>query len=232
MDLAISEDKGRQVVNARDLHSALGIGRDFSTWIKDRIEKYGFLEGRDYQKLDSPELGNQAGWGGDRRSVNYLLTLSTAKEIAVVENNEKGREIRHYLITIEEAWNSPTAIMARALQAASQELAAMGLKIAEYRPKVEFYDQVADSSDAIQMRDVAAALNIPGWGRNKLFALLRKQGIVDSRNIPYREYQDRGYFRVVEQRWADSEGETHINLKTLVYQKGVDYIRNLAMRVK
>jgi phage antirepressor YoqD-like protein len=56
---------------------------------------------------------------------------------------------------------------------------------------------------------------------------LREQKVLDGRNVPYREYEDRGYFRVIEQKWADSEGETHISLKTLAYQKGIEYIRRL-----
>ncbi|GHU82775.1 hypothetical protein FACS189468_7320 [Spirochaetia bacterium] len=97
----------------------------------------------------------------------------------------------------------------------------------EMKPKVAFFDQVADSRDAIQMRDVAAVLNVPGYGRNSLFEFLRKKGVLDSRNVPYRKYQDQGYFRVIEQKWTDNEGETHISLKTLVYQRGVDHIRKL-----
>jgi phage antirepressor YoqD-like protein len=100
-------------------------------------------------------------------------------------------------------------------------------QLAQVKPKVEFFDQVADSGDALQMRDVAAALNLRGWGRNNIFDFLRRQGVLDDRNIPYREYQDRGYFRVIEQKFTDREGETHINLKTLVYQRGVDFIRKL-----
>jgi len=96
-------------------------------------------------------------------------------------------------------------------------------------PKVAFFDQVASSKDAIPMRDAASVLNIPGMGRNNLFRFLRDNKVLMEDNIPYREYQDRGYFRVIEQQWSDSEGETHISLKTLVYQKGLDYIRSLVM---
>jgi phage antirepressor YoqD-like protein len=102
----------------------------------------------------------------------------------------------------------------------------------EMKPKAAFFDQVADSKDALQMRDVAAALNIPDLGRNKIFELLRKKGILDDRNIPYREYQDRGYFRVIEQKWTDKEGETHINLKPLVYQRGIEFIRKVLRQGK
>jgi anti-repressor protein len=99
--------------------------------------------------------------------------------------------------------------------------------LADAQPKIEFFDQVADSKDAIPMRDAAAVLNIPGFGRNNLFDMLRKKEILDEKNIPYREYQDRGYFRVVERSWSDDRGESHITLTTLVYQKGLDYIRKI-----
>ena len=107
------------------------------------------------------------------------------------------------------------------------EIAELKAQAEADRPKVEFFNQVSDSGDALQMRDVAGVLNLSGWGRNKIFYFLRKEGVLDDRNIPYREYQDRGYFRLIEQKWTDKEGETHINLKTLVYQRGVEFIRKL-----
>jgi phage antirepressor YoqD-like protein len=91
-------------------------------------------------------------------------------------------------------------------------------KLSIAKPKAEFFDQVADSKDVLQMRDVAGVLNIPGWGRNKIFDFLRKEKVLDNRNVPYREFEDRGYFRVIEQKWTDRDGETCISLKTLVYQ--------------
>ncbi len=79
----VYETEGRQVVNARELHEFLGVGKDFSTWIRDRIEKYGFAEGEDFAVFDSPNLGNQTGRGGDRKSRDYLLPTfpSTHNEI-------------------------------------------------------------------------------------------------------------------------------------------------------
>jgi len=225
-------------VDARELHAALGAGRDFSNWIKDRIEKYGFMENRDYEKredLSSPDLASPKARA--QTLINYALTISTAKEIAMVENNEQGRKIRQYLIKVEDAWNAPDMVMARALQMADRAIKTKDLRIAELerkaeadRPKVEFFDAVAESGDCMDMREVAAVLNLPGWGRNKIFAFLRERGVLDGRNLPYREYQDRGYFRVIEQKWATNEGETRVSLKTLACQRGVDFIRRLAAK--
>ncbi len=90
------------VCNARDLHAFLEVGRDFTNWIKDRIEKYQFVENQDFT-IDTPNLANQKlGRGGDRRSVAYLLTLDMAKELSMVENNDKGRIARRYFIECEK----------------------------------------------------------------------------------------------------------------------------------
>jgi len=90
-----------QTVNARDLHAFLGVGKDFSTWIQDRIRKYNFIESQ-YLAIDSPKLGNQSGRGGDRRSKNYYLTLDMAKEISMAENTPMGQEARRYFIACEK----------------------------------------------------------------------------------------------------------------------------------
>jgi anti-repressor protein len=90
-------------VNARDLHKFLGVGRRFQTWIKDRIAEYGFIDGVDFIVLQS--LVSQNGEikrGGDRRSFEYAISTDMAKELAMVERTEKGRQIRRYFIECEK----------------------------------------------------------------------------------------------------------------------------------
>lgn len=102
------------IVSAKALHKVLGVGRDYSTWLSDRIKDYGFEQGVDYVVFDSPISGNQSaennqldgGWvtkrGGDRRSKDTGLSLGMAKEMAMVERNEQGRAVRRYFIQCEE----------------------------------------------------------------------------------------------------------------------------------
>lgn len=94
------------------------------------------------------------------------------------------------------------------------------------KPKEEFFDAVTDSKDAIDMKDTANALHM-GIGRNTLFKFLREQKILTENNRPYQQFIDRGYFRVIEQRYDKGYGETGVNIKTVVFQKGVDFIRKL-----
>ena len=98
-------------------------------------------------------------------------------------------------------------------------------KIAIMQPKADFFDQVASSKDAIDIGTAAKVLKIPGVGRNTLFEKLRQSGVLMNNNQPYQKYIDQGYFRVVEQKYTKPDGSTSINIKTLVYQKGLDFIR-------
>ena len=99
--------------------------------------------------------------------------------------------------------------------------------ISEQKPKVEFFDTVAESKTAVSMNDAAKSLNFNNVGRNKLFDILRTQKVLMGNNMPYQKYVDAGYFRVIEQKWTGKDGMPQISYKTLVYQKGIDYIRRI-----
>ena len=96
----------------------------------------------------------------------------------------------------------------------------------EQKPKAEFYDCVTGSKDTIDMAEVAKVLNC-GLGRNRLFELLRNKHILNNQNQPYQKYVDMGYFRIIESKFTQSDGTIRINLKTVVFQKGLDFIRHL-----
>jgi len=97
----------------------------------------------------------------------------------------------------------------------------------EDKPKVEFYEAVTGSKNTIDMGTVAKVLNIKGWGRNRIFELLRSEKVLQKDNQPYQIYVDRGYFRLIESKFTKSDGSTHISIKTVMYQKGVDYIKTV-----
>lgn len=88
----------QQTVNARDLHSFLRVGRDFSNWIKDRVEQYKFVENQDFGIF--AKFGENSKRG--RPVVEYALSLDMAKELAMIENNEQGRQVRSYFIACEK----------------------------------------------------------------------------------------------------------------------------------
>lgn len=90
-------------VDARSLHAFLEVGRDFTNWIKGRITKYGFTLDSDYvvvENLSSPILASSK--SRQQKQIDYLLILDMAKELSMVENNEKGRQARRYFIRCEK----------------------------------------------------------------------------------------------------------------------------------
>lgn len=129
--------------------------------------------------------------------------------------------------TIERVLADPDTIirLATRLKEHQAEIAAQKEYIATLEPKAEFFNAVAGSRDAISIGDAAKVLGM-GVGQNRLFAMLRAQRILQSNNIPYQEFVDRGYFRVIEQKY-DVRGEVRISIKTLVTQRGLDYVRKM-----
>ncbi|GDA01530.1 antirepressor [Escherichia coli] len=86
------------LVNARDLHAFLDVGKRFASWIVERIAEYGFVENQDFMIIS--QVREKIGRG--RPAKDYHLTLDTAKELAMVERNEKGRQVRRYFIECEK----------------------------------------------------------------------------------------------------------------------------------
>lgn len=96
--IKITEHEGKQAVSARDLHCFLGSRREFATWMKDRINKYGLVENQDYIVIDE-FVKNPS---GGRPLIQYILSLDCAKELAMVEGNSRGKAARLYFIECEK----------------------------------------------------------------------------------------------------------------------------------
>ncbi len=167
--------------------------------------------------------------GSKHAAILYLWTEKGAWLHAKSLNTDRAWEA--YEMLVDEYYrikdhlipkSLPEALRAYADEVERRELAES--QVALMAPKAEFFDAVADSKDAIAIGEAAKVLNM-GIGRNKLFQILRGKKILMRNNAPYQEFIDRGYFRVIEQKWTTPEGETKISIKTLVYQKGLDFIR-------
>lgn len=92
-------EREEQIVDARELFNGLRSNNTqtkFTDWISEKINKYGFVENTDFISF------SQKNEKGGRPTIEYALTLDTAKEIAMVENNEQGRKIRRYFIEVEK----------------------------------------------------------------------------------------------------------------------------------
>ena len=223
--IRITEVEGKKSVSAREIYSFLELSPlQFVRWSKKNITENEFAEkGQDYQGYNFMLEGNEM--------VDYALSIDFAKKLCMLARTEKGEEARRYFIECEKQIKAVFQVPQTFSQALflAGKLAEENEKQAKYieenRPKIEFFEAVAESKTAIDMRKASAVLDIKGFGRNNLLEFLRQKGILDGGNIPYRKYQDQGYFRVIETKWTDKYGETKISFKTVVYQKGLDFIR-------
>lgn len=227
MNEIIKVNEDTMTVSGRDLHEALEIKERFSVWMERQVAYFG----DEITTVCTPTEVRNNGGVQVRDLTDFNVSIDNAKHICLMSRTEKGREVRQYFIDLEKAWNTPEQILARALKVADQTIANLSVQVKqlaveneELKPKADFYDAVTDSKQAIPMGDVAKVLDM-GMGRNKLFEFLRNNNILQQDNRPYQKYIDRGYFRVVEQKFDKPYGEIGINIKTLVFQSGVDYIR-------
>jgi anti-repressor protein len=220
-ELQINYEAEQPTVSARELHSMLGLEKRFSAWFETNSQ--GFIEGEDFTSVLSGTVVNN---GASRELQDYNLSVDMAKHISLMSRTEKGKECRQQLIDLEKAWNTPEQVMARALRLADKTIEDLKSKVIEMKPKADFFDAVADSKTAVAIGDVANVLGIRGIGRNRLFEILRDKKVLKEDNQPYRKFIDMGYFRVIEQKYQKNS-ETVISFKTLVYQKGIDYIRKI-----
>ncbi len=224
--IKITQKDGEQAVSARELYDFVGYDKSqWSRWYQTNIINNKFaVENIDYQTLDTVSNGNM--------TKDFAITISFAKEICMMARTDKGKEARLYFIECEKMLRTKFDIpktYADALQLAAnqaKQIEEQNKLIEEQKPKVEFFDQVTDSKDAVDMKECAKILNM-GIGRNRLFEFLRSRSILDRKNLPYQIFIDRGYFRTVETSYTKSDGTNCINIKTVVYQKGMEYIRNL-----
>ena len=172
--------------------------------------------------------------GGTQAARVYNEEEATAiKQEIQKHHNLASRQIDTATTRLEVLANykAATQAMIELLEAEKAELQAenerQAAKIKEDAPKVEFYNAVTDSTDCIDIGQAAKVLNVKGVGRNKLFEILRKEGVLDRKNMPYQKFVDAGLFRVIETSFTLPDGTQKINLKTLVFQKGLDFIREI-----
>lgn len=154
----------------------------------------------------------------------YSLVLTSRKEASKRFKKWVTSEVLPAIRKTGTYSMQPMELISRAVIEAQKVIEHQTALIANLTPKAEFYDAVTGSSDAVDIGSAAKVLNL-GIGRTKLFQFLRDEKILQKNNQPYQQFIDAGHFRVIESSYTKPDGSTHISLKTVVYQKGIDLIR-------
>lgn len=238
-------EKGDILINGRELHQFLEVKTKYIDWI-NRMLEYGFEENVDFIELNELSQKKEGSRMVERTVKNHMLKISMAKEIAMLQRNEKGKQIRLYFIEIENRYNDPMYQLAKSLKYANNLIESKNREIKNLmienqqkqeiikiqQPKVEYYDKVTNSKKATGMSEVAKLLkfkvNNKPIGRNILFSILRDNNLLNEYNQPYQKYINQGYFEV-RQTYNSYTGEPLYT--TLVTSKGIEYIFKLLRKL-
>ena len=216
------------VVSGRQLHEALEVKTPYSMWF-DRMVEYGFTENQDFLLNN---FVKQTGRGGHNK-VDHVIKLDMAKEIAMIQRTDRGKQVRQYFIQVEKDFNSPEKIMARALLMADKKVHKLEAQIEADKPKVLFADAVSASYTSILVGDLAKLISQNGYkiGANRLFSWLRDNGYLIKKrgaswNMPTQKSMELGLFEIKETNIQHADGHISINKTSKVTGKGQQYFIN------
>ena len=223
----------KPAVSARELHEFLEVGTHFKDWFP-RMCEYGFSENEDYTPLIFEHPQNH------QPTKDFALSIDMAKEICMIQRNEKGKLARQYFLALEKDWNSPEKVMARALRIADKriqslevEKKALAAENEAMQPKALFADSVAASKNSILIGELAKLLKQNGveMGQNRLFHWMRSHGYLIRRhgtdyNMPTQKAMEQGLFEIKETAISHSDGHTSVNKTPKVTGKGQQYFVN------
>lgn len=202
--IPVSNENGSLMVSARDLHQKLEVKTAYKDWFP-RMCEYGFTEGVDFNPLKNERVRTEGNRAVNREVTDHMISLSMAKELCMLQRTEKGKFFRQYFIKVEEAWNSPEAILSRALQIAGEKVrrleeATGQLKeqVALMEPKASYYDMVLACKDLLPTTAIAKDYGMSARQLNRMLA---------DRGIQYRL----GSRWVLNQKYA---GEEYCGSKT------------------
>lgn len=151
--ITVNYDNEQPTVSARELHGFLEVGTRFGDWFP-RMCEYGFEQGRDFNFLKNEQVRFEGNREVKRTVDDAEITIDMAKELCMLQRNDKGKQARQYFLQLERDWNSPEKVMARALQIAHKRIHTLSEKIEQDAPKVLFADSVAASHTSILIFDL------------------------------------------------------------------------------
>lgn len=228
--IKINYENDIQTTSARNLWEFLDKPyTEFMKWFS-KYKDYGFVENEDYREL---RIKIRTSNGAEHDAIDYEITIDMAKELSMLQKSNKGKTARKYFIDLEKQWNTPEAVMSRALRMADSKINKLESQIETYKPKVIFADAVSASHTSILVGDLAKLLKQNGVeiGANRLFAWLRENGFLIKRkgtdyNMPTQKSMELELFEVKETSINHSDGHISISKTPKVTGKGQIYFIN------
>ena len=194
----------KPAVSARELHEFLEVKTAYKDWFP-RMCEYGFTQGEDFNLLKNERVQYEGTRAVTRIIDDAVMTIDMAKEICMLQRNEKGKIARQYFLQLERDWNSPEKVMARALQIADRKIkeleisnSALSTSLEIARPKAEYFDQLVERGTLLSLRESAKELGIPP--KKFVDELLARKYLYRNKSgklLPYEE-KNNGLFELKE----------------------------------
>ena len=239
--ITVNYDSEQPTVLGRDLHEALGIDSNYTTWFK-RMCEYGFEEDNDYITLWSDSKnGNAVAFNGSPQKMSALgytldhqITIPMAKELCMIQRTEVGRKYRQYFLAVEAKWNDPDAVIARGYELSQKKLAeTMQLltekeaEISEMKPKVRYCDIILSCKELLSVTQIAKDYGKSAIWLNEFLCKHKIQYKQGKNWFLYQRYADKGYAQSKTQMFPGSDGEMHAKVHTYWTQDGRMFIYDL-----
>lgn len=234
MDIITINDESLFPIDGRELHRNLGVKTPYHVWFP-RMCEYGFEADKDFQ-TENKNVHRADGSQMPQMQVDHKLSINAAKEICMLQRNDAGKQIRQQLIAIEEQWNRPEAVMARALKMADRTIQSLNdnvrllsQQIEADAPKVAFAESFIRADTDILIREMAKHLTDRGFptGQNKLYQQLRDEGYLiksgQDRNLPSQRSMNNGWM-TIKTTTRSSADSTKIDRTTLITPKGQEHL--------
>ena len=224
-------DQGEIIVSGRELHEFLDVGTQYTKWF-ERMSEYGFEENMDFILVSQKcPTNNPRNPFTDR--TDHHIKLDMAKEIAMIQRTEKGKQARQYFLQLEKMWNSPEMVMKRALEYADRKVVELQERIALDKPKVLFAEAVEVSQSSILIGELSKLLKQNGIdiGQNRLFEWLREKGYLIRKtgemfNLPSQKSMNQGLFEIKKRIVSNPDGSSRTTRTPKVTGKGQIYFIN------
>lgn len=190
-------ENGNLLVSGRDLYEFLEVREKYTQWIA-RMLDFGFLENVDYMIVIEKVQSEKRERTYDQ--IDHHIKVDMAKEISMLQRNDKGKQARQYFLELERRWNSPEMVMKRAMDYLNQRVAKLETKnlvleqqVQEFEPKATYYDMVLQNKSLLAISKIAKDY---GMSAMKMNQLLNKLGVQYKQGdiwLLYAKYQDKGY---------------------------------------
>lgn len=235
-------ENNEPIVGGRELHRVLEIQTRYNDWF-NRMCEYGFIENQDYHTIYQDKDGsvleneyvsnlNKNQMSANGISVNHVFKLDMAKEISMLQRNDKGKEVRQYFIQVEKDFNSPEKVMARALKIANDQIEqllnqtrTLQIELQENKPKVEYFDNLVERNLLTNFRDTAKELHIAP--RKFINYLIDNEFVYRDKKKKLKPYQDKVERGLFELKEYVNPYNGHTDNQTLVTPKGRETFRLL-----